>query len=98
MARLDDDAAEGEHVPATLVGRVDLGRLIVEVNNGYPVLQRGCGFGIDVLAIDAEVVMSGQVPAVGRRIRVLVGRRNVVWVSHVWVHCNSDVKMQDEVR
>lgn len=33
MARLDDDAAEGEHVAATLVGRVDPKRFGTEIND-----------------------------------------------------------------
>lgn len=33
MARLDDDAAKGEHIAAALVGRVDPYGFIAEVNN-----------------------------------------------------------------
>lgn len=72
MARVDDDAAEGEHVAAALVGRIDPEGLGAEIDNRCPVLQRGCGLRVDMLEMDAEVILSGEVPAVERHICVPV--------------------------
>jgi hypothetical protein len=86
MARLDDDAAEGEHVAATFIGRVDPERFVAEINDRGPVLQRLCGLGVDVVRVDAKVVLSGKVPSVERHICVPVGGGDVIWIRHVWTH------------
>lgn len=58
MARLDSDAANGKHVAAALSSRVDPDGFIAEIKNWFLVLRRGCRLGVDMLGIDAKVVLS----------------------------------------
>lgn len=42
-----------------------------------------------MLGIHAKVVLSGEVPAVERHVRIPVGRGDIVRICHVWIHFNE---------
>lgn len=60
VARLDDDAAKGEHV----------GSMQRSTTDAQYCRERDCGLGVGMLRIDAKVVLFREVPAVERHVCV----------------------------
>lgn len=86
MTGLHDHTSQSKNVAPASFSRVNSDLFGAKTNNPSPISQRFCSLGVDVLEINAKVIMFWAVSTIKWHIRVQVRCGDTLWIDFVWIH------------